>query len=335
MVEAESRDDLRSELIEIALEKSPSVAEAVVNAVQDRYKKRLVMTVLSGARGEADLVARNVADWVKAVKPNMPSPFDDADVIRHEVWDLYLRGAIAAKNIDAFRAGLAKRPAFDDSNDLDAAGRLVRSLMRDGRVDWIATLVASFKFAAEDRIVADEDASPLRAMPTETLLNIAKAASGSVATAGPVTDIVVELLASRGDIAPARTLFVEAGRIKELNRIAYDQERISVVFETFWRAVAGREAQPVLDEIAASITSKEAKAYIERIAGLKARMIEIAGGTIKEQPGEDEWAIMTEMAQAGGDFAFMLRLCSAIQEPGLKATAMIQIVRLMWEKGLR
>ncbi|WP_164075778.1 hypothetical protein, partial [Stenotrophomonas maltophilia] len=83
-----------------------------------------------------------------------------------------------------------------------------------------------------------------------------------------VVDTAVEMLVGRGAIAEARELFVSTGRLDELNRVTFDQERIGVVFETLWRAIVGRGPKETVDALAARITSAGAKDYVGRVERL-------------------------------------------------------------------
>jgi hypothetical protein len=164
---------------------------------------------------------------------------------------------------------------------------------------------------------------------------VARAAEATGRVRGAIVDTAVEMLIGRGAITEARDLFVALGRLDELNRVTFDQERIGVVFETLWRSVVGRGPQAEVDAIAARITSQGAKDYMARVAALSARMREIAAGNKGEEPADDEWAIMLDVAIASGDPVLMTKIAAAMKDPGLRSTAFVQVTRNLWERAGR
>ncbi len=175
----------------------------------------------------------------------------------------------------------------------------------------------------------------MRNLPAARLIEVAKAAEVTGRVRGAIVDTSVEMLIGRGAITEARDLFAALGRIDELNRVTFDQERIGVVFETLWRSVVGRGPQAEVDAMAARITSQGAKDYMARVATLTARMREIAAGNKGEEPADDEWAIMLDVAIASGDPVLMTKIAAAMKDPGLRSTAFVQVTRNMWERAGR
>lgn len=334
LVESDSRDDLRLEILEIALARAPADADAVAASIKDRFSRRLAQALQAGARGD-QAIGRSIDEWVRGVRANQTAPFDDADTARRESWDTFLRGAVAANNLDAFRLGIASRPAFDTAADAEGASKLLRVLMREGRAEWIRVLGPALKLPAGETVSVDEDIGPMRALPVDKLVGVAAAAEATGSARGAVVDTAVEMLVGRGAIAEARDLFVNAGRLEELNRVTFDQERIGVVFETLWRAIVGHGPKETVDALAARITSAGAKDYIARVDRLTARMREIAAGNKGEEPADDEWAIMLDVAIASGDPVLMTRIAAEMKDPGLRSTAFVQVTRNLWERAAR
>jgi hypothetical protein len=334
LVESDSRDDLRLEILEIALARAPADADAVAAAIKDRFARRMAQALQAGARGDA-AIGRSIDEWAKGARANQTSPFDDADSARRESWDAFLRGAVAANNIQAFRTGIAGRPAFDTAADAESASKLLRTLMREGRPEWIRVLGPVLKLPAGESVSVDEDIGPMRNLPVDQLLAVAASADSTGAARGQVIDTAVEMLVGRGAITEARDLFISAGRLDELNRVVFDQERVGVVFETLWRAIVGRGPKAEVDALAARITSEGAKDYVARVDRLTTRMREIAAGNKGEEPADDEWAIMLDVAIASGDPVLMTRIASEMKDPGLRSTAFVQVTRNLWERPAR
>lgn len=334
LVEADSRDDLRLEILELSIARAPDQADAAENAIKDRFTRRMAQALRAGARGDA-AIARSIDEWVRGVRDSQPAPFDDRDTARRESWDMVLRGAIAGKNLDGFRAALAARPPFTTAADAEAASRLLRVLMREGRAEWIAALGPFLKLPADETVSVDEDIGPMRNLSAAQLAAVARSAESTGAVRGAITDTAIEMLVARGAVDEAREAFVSLGRIDELNRVTFDQERIGIVFETLWRAIVGRGPKETVDAMAARITSQGAKDYIARVERLSQRMREIAGGNKGEEPADDEWAIMLDIAIASGDPVLMTRIADSMKDAGLRSTAFVQVARNLWERAGR
>lgn len=331
LVESDSRDELRLEILEIALARAPQDADAVEAAIRDRFTRRMAQALRAGARGDP-AIARSIDEWARGARANQTEPFDDPDTARRQSWDMVLRGAIAAGNLDAFRQGVAARPPFDTAADAESASKILRILMREGRAEWIAVLGPALKLPEGEAVSVDEDIAPMRNLPAERLVAVVRAAEATGSARGAIIDTAVEMLVGRGAVAEARDLFVSLGRLDELNRVTFDQERIGVVFETLWRAVVGRGPQAEVDALAARVTSAGARDYIARVGALAARMREIAAGAKGEEPADDEWAIMLDMAVASGDPVLMTKIAAAMKDAGLRSTAFVQVTRHLWER---
>ncbi len=334
LVESDSRDDLRLEVLEIALARAPADADAVEAAIRDRFTRRMAQALRAGARGDA-AIARSIDEWARGARANQTAPFDDPETARRDAWDMVLKGAIAANNLDSFKQALAGRPAFTTAADAESASKVLRVLMREGRADWIAAFGPALKLPEGETVSVDEDIGPMRNLPAARLIEVARAAEATGRVRGAIVDTAVEMLIGRGAITEARDLFVALGRLDELNRVTFDQERIGVVFETLWRSVVGRGPQAEVDAIAARITSQGAKDYMARVAALSARMREIAAGNKGEEPADDEWAIMLDVAIASGDPVLMTKIAAAMKDPGLRSTAFVQVTRNLWERAGR
>lgn len=334
LVESDSRDDIRFEILEIALSRSPSEVEAVSAAIRDRNTRRLAQAMLAGARGD-EAIARSIDEWARGARPNQTAPFDDPDTARKDSWDMVLRGAIAAGNLEGFRWAVGRRPPYTSAADAEAVARILRPLMREGRADWVRVIGPAIRIPRDETVSVDEEVAPMRLLPLDRMLALAEAA-GTTGTVQPaIIDLVVEMLATRGDVVQARDLFVSAGRLNELNRVAYDQDRVGVIFETLWRAVAGRGPQDEVDAVAARITSTGARAYMDRVTAMKARLGAILRGDRGDEPADDEWQIILDLAIGSGDLAAMAKVAAAIRDPGLRSTAFVQITRLQWERAAR
>jgi hypothetical protein len=334
LVEADSRDDLRLEILELALARAPDQADAAENAIKDRFSRRLAQALRAGARGDM-AIARSIDEWARGARDGQTAPFDDRDTARRESWDYVLRGAIAAKTLDGFRAALAARPPFTTAADAESASRILRVLMREGRADWIRALGPALKLPPDETVSVDEDIGPMRSLPPDQLVAVARAAEATGTVRGTITDTAIEMLVARGAVDEAREAFITLGRIDELNRVSFDQERIGIVFETLWRAIVGRGPKEVVDAMAARITSQGARDYMARVERLAARMREIAAGNKGEEPADDEWAIMLDIAVASGDAVTMTRIADAMKDPGLRSTAFVQVARNLWERAGR
>jgi hypothetical protein len=334
LVESDSRDDLRLEVLEVALSRAPADADAVEAAIRDRFTRRMAQALRAGARGDP-AIARSIEEWARGARANQTAPFDDPETARRDAWDMVLKGAIAASNLDAFKQALAGRPAFTTAADAESASKILRVLMREGRADWIRAFGPALKLPEGETVSVDEDIGPMRNLPPARLVEVARAAEVTGRVRGAIVDTAVEMLVARGAIAEGRDLFVALGRLDELNRVTFDQERIGVVFETLWRSVVGRGPQAEVDAMAARITSQGAKDYMARVATLSTRMREIAAGNKGEEPADDEWAIMLDVAIASGDLGLMTRIAAAMKDPGLRSTAFVQVTRNMWERAGR
>jgi len=207
--------------------------------------------------------------------------------------------------------------------------------MREGRAEWIRAFGPALRLPPEDAVSVDEDIGGMRNLPAASLVAVAEAAEATGRSRGAVIDTAVEMLVGRGAVAEARDLFVRLGRIDELNRVTFDQERVGVVFETLWRAVVGRGPKEAVDAVAARITSEGAKAYIARVDGLATRMRAIAAGTKAEEPADDEWAIMLDVAIASGDPILMTKIAASMKDAGLRSTAFVQVTKNLWERAAR
>lgn len=334
LVESDSRDEIRLELLEIAIARAPAEADAVANQIKDRFTRRMAQALQAGARGDM-VIARSIDEWARGARANQTAPFDDADTARRDSWDMVLRGAVAANNLEAFRKALAARPPFNSSADAESASRILRVLMREGRAEWIRAFGPALRLPPEDSVSVDEDIGGMRNLPAASLVAVAEAAEATGRSRGAVIDTAVEMLVGRGAVAEARDLFVRLGRIDELNRVTFDQERVGVVFETLWRAVVGRGPKEAVDAVAARITSEGAKAYIARVDGLATRMRAIAAGTKAEEPADDEWAIMLDVAIASGDPILMTKIAASMKDAGLRSTAFVQVTKNLWERAAR
>jgi hypothetical protein len=334
LVESDSRDDLRIEVLEIALARAPADADAVVAAVRDRFSRRMAQALQAGARGDP-AIARSIDEWAKGARANQTAPFDDPETARRDPWDAYLRGAVAANNLESFKAGIAARPPFNTSADAEAASKLLRILMREGKAEWLGVLAPVLKLPEGDAVSVDEDIGPMRNLPVERLRAVAAAAAATGPSGGAITDTAIEMLVARGAVDEARDLFVSAGRLDEINRVTFDQERIGVVFETLWRSIVGRGPKPVVDALAARITSSGARDYMAKVERLTARMNEIAAGNKGEEPADDEWAIILDVAVATADPVLMTKIAAAMKDPGLRSTAFVQVTRFLWDRAGR
>ncbi|PTM52864.1 hypothetical protein [Phreatobacter oligotrophus] len=334
LVESDSRDEIRLELLEIAIARAPAEADAVANQIKDRFTRRMAQALQAGARGDM-VIARSIDEWARGARANQTAPFDDADTARRDSWDMVLRGAVAANNLEAFRKALAARPPFNSSADAESASRILRVLMREGRAEWIRAFGPALRLPPEDAVSVDEDIGGMRNLPAASLVAVAEAAEATGRSRGAVIDTAVEMLVGRGAVAEARDLFVRLGRIDELNRVTFDQERVGVVFETLWRAVVGRGPKEAVDAVAARITSEGAKAYIARVDGLATRMRAIASGTKAEEPADDEWAVMLDIAIASGDPILMTKIAASMKDAGLRSTAFVQVTKNLWERAAR
>jgi hypothetical protein len=334
LVESDSRDELRLDMLEVALAREPAIADTVAGQIKDRFSRRMAQALQAGARGDM-AIARSIDEWARGARANQTAPFDDPDTARRDSWDMVLRGAVAANNLEGFRKALAARPAFNSAADAESASRILRILMREGRADWIRAFGPALKLPEDETVSVDEDIGPMRTLPVDKLVAVAEAAEATGKVRGTIVDTAVEMLVARGAVAEAREVFARLGRIDELNRVTFDQERIGVVFETLWRAVVGRGPKDATDAMAARITSEGAKAYIARVGALEQRMREIAAGNKGEEPADDEWAIMLDMAVASGDSALMTRVAAAMKDPGLRSTAFVQVTKNMWERAAR
>ncbi len=334
LVESDSRDELKLELLEIAIARAPNEADAVANQIKDRFVRRMAQALQAGARGDM-VIGRTIDEWARGARANQTAPFDDADTARRDSWDMVLRGAVAANNLDSFRKALAARPPFNTSADAESASRILRVLMREGRAEWITAFGPSLRLPPEDAVSVDEDIGPMRNLPVASLIAVAEAAEATGRARGAVIDTAVEMLVARGAVAEARDLFVRLGRVDELNRVTFDQERVGVVFETLWRAVVGRGPKEAVDAVAARITSEGAKAYMARVDALATRMRAIAAGNKGEEPADDEWAIMLDIAIASGDPMLMTRIAASMKDAGLRSTAFVQVTKNIWERAAR
>jgi hypothetical protein len=334
LVESDSRDDLKLEILEIALARAPADADVVEAAIRDRFTRRMAQALRAGARGDP-AIARSIEEWARGARANQTAPFDDPETARRDAWDMVLKGAIAASNLDSFKQALAGRPAFTTTADAESASKILRVLMREGRADWITAFGPFLKLPEGETVSVDEDIGPMRNLPAARLVEVAKAAEVTGRVRGAIVDTAVEMLIGRGAVTEARDLFAALGRLDELNRVTFDQERIGVVFETLWRSVVGRGPQAEVDAMAARITSQGAKDYMARVATLSARMREIAAGNKGEEPADDEWAIMLDVAIASGDPVLMTKIAAAMKDPGLRSTAFVQVTRNLWERASR
>ncbi|MEI8146639.1 MAG: hypothetical protein WCH83_14360 [Alphaproteobacteria bacterium] len=335
LVESDSRDEIRVEILELALSRSPGDADAVAATVRDRFARRIVQALQAGARGDL-AIGRSIEEWARGARSNQTAPFDDPESARRETWDAFLRGAIATNSLAAFRDGLKSRPPFTTSADAESATRLLRPLMREGRAEWIAAIGPLLKLPADETLSLDEEVAPMRLLPVDKILAVAATASTAGAARLPLIDIIVEMLASRGEVDAARELFTNAGRLDDLNRApAYDQERVAVVFEALWRAVVGKGPQPTIDAMAARVTSPGAKAYVARVETMRTKLAAILAGNKGDEPADDEWAIIMELALGSGDLSTMAKVAAAMKDPGLRTTAFVQIVRGIWERPQR
>jgi hypothetical protein len=334
LVESDSRDDLRLEILEIAIARAPADADAVAAAIRDRFSRRMAQALQAGARGDP-AIGRSIDEWARGARANQTAPFDDADTARRESWDMVLKGAIAANNLDAFRQAVGARPPFNTAADAESASKVLRILMREGRAEWIRVFGPALKLPDGETVSVDEDIGPMRNLPAERLAAVAAAAEAAGPARGAIIDTAIEMLVGRGAVTEARDLFASLGRIDELNKVTFDQERIGVVFETLWRSVVGRGPQEAVTAMAARITSPGAKDYIARVQALTLRMREIAAGNKGEEPADDEWAIMLDVAIASADPVLMTKIAAAMKDPGLRSTAFVQVTRNLWERAGR
>ncbi|WP_296572496.1 hypothetical protein [Phreatobacter sp.] len=334
LVENDSRDELRLEILEIAIAREPALADTVAGQIKDRYTRRMAQALQSGGRGDM-AIARTIDEWARGARANQTAPFDDPETARRDSWDMVLRGAIASNNLDGFRKALAARPPFNTPADAESASRMLRILMREGRADWIRAFGPALKLPEDETVSVDEDIGPMRSLAADKLVAVAESAEATGKVRGTIVDTAVEMLVARGAVPEARELFVRLGRIDELNRVTFEQERIGVVFETLWRALVGRGPKEATDAVAARITSEGAKAYIARVAELETRMRAIAAGNKGEEPADDEWAIMLDIAVASGDAGLMTRIAAAMKDPGLRSTAFVQVTKNIWERAAR
>lgn len=334
LVERDSQDDLRLEILEIAFARAPNEVDAAAAGIRGRDQRRLAQALLAGGRGDA-AIAPLVTEWSRGARAGANAPFDDPDTARKEYWDAFLRGAIAANNFASFRSGVAARAPYETALDAENLARILRPLMRDGRSDWIRAIGPAIRIPREESVGVDEEVSPMRALPLERIVAVGQAADAVGTVKGAMVDITVEILAGRGDVVEARDLFISGGRLAELNRVSYDQDRVAVVFETLWRAIIGRGPQADADAFAARITSPGARAFIARVAALRNRLADILAGNKGDEPADDEWAIILDLAVASGDFGVMTKTAAAIRDPGLRSTAFVQVTRAMWERASR
>jgi len=334
LVESDSRDDLRLEVLEIALARAPAAADAVAAQIKDRFSRRMAQALQAGARGDM-AIARSIDEWARGARADQTAPFDDADTARRDTWDMVLRGAVAAGNLEGFGKALAARPAFTTPADAESASRILRILMREGRADWIRAFGPVLKLPEGETVSVDEDIGPMRNLPVDRLVAVAEAGEAAGRLRGAIVDTAVEMLVGRGAVAEARDLFARLGRIEELNRVTFDQERIGVVFETLWRAVVGRGPKEAVDAVAARITSEGARAYMTRVDALNTRMRQIAAGDKGEEPADDEWAIMLDIAISSGDSELMTKIAAAMKDAGLRSTAFVQVTKNIWERAAR
>jgi len=334
LVESDSRDEIKLELLEIAIARAPADADAVANQIKDRFTRRLAQALQAGARGDM-VIGRSIDEWARGARASQTAPFDDAETARRDSWDMVLRGAVAANNLESFRKALAARPPFNTSADAESASRILRVLMREGRAEWIRAFGPSLRLPPEDSVSVDEDIGGMRNLPVAGLVAVAEAAEATGRSRGAVIDTAVEMLVGRGAVAEARDLFVRLGRIEELNRVTFDQERIGVVFETLWRAIVGRGPKEAVDAVAARITSEGAKAYMARVEALATRMRAIAAGPKGDEPADDEWAIMLDIAIASGDPVLMTKIAASMKDAGLRSTAFVQVTKNLWERAAR
>lgn len=334
LVDSDSRDELRLEILEIAIARAPNDAEAVAAAIKDRFTRRMAQALQAGARGDM-AIGRSIAEWARSTGANQTAPFDDPETAKRDPWDMVLRGAIAANNLESFQKALAARPPFNTAADAEAASRILRVLMREGRAEWIRALGPRLQLPEGDNVSVDEDIAPMRNLSPPLLIAVAEAAGATGRARGAIADTAIEMLVARGAVDQAREQFVALGRLDELNRVTFDQERIGVVFETLWRAIVGRGPQATVDALAARITSQGAKDYMARVATLAERMRAIAAGNKGEEPADDEWAIMLDIAIASGDPVLMTKIAASMKDPGLRSTAFVQVTRNMWERAAR
>lgn len=334
LVDSDSRDELRLEILEIAIARAPNDAEAVAAAIKDRFTRRMAQALQAGARGDM-AIGRSIAEWARSTNANQTAPFDDPETAKRDPWDMVLRGAIAANNLESFQKALAARPPFNTAADAEAASRHLRVLMREGRAEWIRALGPRLQLPEGDNVSVDEDIAPMRNLSPPLLIAVAEAAATTGRARGAIADTAIEMLVARGAVDQAREQFVALGRLDELNRVTFDQERIGVVFETLWRAIVGRGPQATVDALAARITSQGAKDYMARVATLAERMRAIAAGNKGEEPADDEWAIMLDIAIASGDPVLMTKIAASMKDPGLRSTAFVQVTRNMWERAGR
>jgi hypothetical protein len=225
LVESDSRDDLRLEVLEIAIARAPAAADAVVAQIKDRYSRRMAQALQAGARGDT-AIARSIDEWARGARANQTAPFDDPETARRDSWDMVLRGAIAANNLEAFTKALAARPAFNTPADAESASRVLRVLMREGRADWIRVFGPALKLPEGESVSVDEDIGPMRNLPVDKLVAVAEAGEAAGRFRGAIVDTAIEMLVARGAVTEARDLFARLGRIEELNRVTFDQERI-------------------------------------------------------------------------------------------------------------
>jgi len=329
LIPADSRDALALQLVEIAGQKAPSTLDEIASTIKAPGEKLYALAYIAGFKGDESFFTGPLAEALKAKKP----PFDMPDSATREAGNQFLTGALSANNLPAFEAGLKKRPRFSTSDDSDNAARLLTLILKDNRLAWVKPLLGAFAFPKDEELELNDLAGPLRAIATPDLLALVKESATNATVAAPVTDSAVEALASRGDTVLARQLFVDGGRLKVLAQGPYGEGRESTVFETLARALLARGPQAEFEALASSAPSGGAKAYIARITGLKQKLGAL--DAMKDEPSEEDWGILMELALASGDKAAIAATANRIREPGLRSAAFVQAVNALWEKGER
>jgi hypothetical protein len=67
LVESESRDELRLEILEIALARAPADADAVEATIRDRFTRRMAQALRAGARGDP-AISRSIDEWARGAR---------------------------------------------------------------------------------------------------------------------------------------------------------------------------------------------------------------------------------------------------------------------------
>jgi hypothetical protein len=331
MVEEESRDESRLEVFNLAIENKYAALADILPKFKDKFTKRLAQSALWGSKGEIKPFQKDLVEWVKNAKAENEFPFDTAENSKFESYDAYLIGALQAGNDIAFKEGLAARGEFKTSLESEYVARLLRPLIKTGRADLIQSLAPYVKLPAGEAVTADEDLNKLKKLSVDQLMANVKAADLIPQARAGMIDQTIEALILKGKFTESLRLFIDQGRVNDLNKATYDQDRVVPVFETVYRMAVAKNL-PDLAELTSKITHEKAKDFMGKIAALRAKITLMENANIAEEPSEEDWSLIIDLVLHEGNNVKSANIATRIKDAGLRSSAFTQLIRNIWEK---